>query len=115
MAKQLNLEFDTSDLQLKGEAPDNLPPSSIELSSRVINTMVMQYSEQKGGGLIKVERSQAYWLRENIEKAVATEVKIIEIPDDVFGFLRKVCREVRMDPNKLLQRVEANIDAVKMD
>lgn len=74
----------------------------------------MNYSDQRGG-LSKVERNQVYWLRENLEKAVATEIKTLEVPDDIFGFLRKVFREVKMTPDKILQRVEANIDAVKMD
>lgn len=110
--KALNLEFDITDLQLKPEA--GVVPTAIELSRRIIQVVIMQYSEQRGG-LIKAERNQSYWLRKELEKAAATEIKILEIPDDIFGFLRKVFREVKMPPDKILEKVEANLDAVKME
>jgi len=112
MAKQLNLDFETKDLGLKPEA--GAIPSAVELSRRIINVVIMQYSEQRGG-LIKAERAQAYWLRDALEKAAATDVKVLEAPNDVVGFLRKVFREVRMAPDKLLEIVEANVDKIKMD
>jgi hypothetical protein len=110
--KTLNLEFDTADLQLKPEA--GVVPGAVELSRRIINVVIMQYSEQRGG-FIKAERGQAYWLREALEKAAATEAKTIDIPDDVFGFLRKVFREVKMPPDRILQMVEQRLDEVKYD
>lgn len=109
MAKQLNLDFDTKDIQLKPEAGGT--PTAIELSRRIIQVVIMNYSDQRGG-LIKAERNQAYWLRKELEKATATETKILEVPDDIMGFLRKVFREVKMPPDAILQKVEDNIDSV---
>lgn len=110
--RQLNLDFDTSDLEIKPEA--GVVPSALELSRRIIIVVINQYSEQRGG-LIKAERNQSYWLRKELEKAVATEIKVLELPDDVCGFLRKVFREVKMPPDKLLEKVENNIDAINMN
>ena len=112
--KSLNLDFNTEGLQLKPEA-GGVVPSASELSRRIINIVIMNYSDQRGG-LVKLERNQAYWLREALEKAVATEQKTLEdIPADIVGFLRKVFREVKMPPDRILEAVEQNIDAVKME
>ncbi len=112
--KVLSLEFDTSDLQLKAEGEAGIP-KSMELTKRIIIVAVRQYADQQRGGVMKLERNQSKWLYENLEKAAACEDKTIEIPDDVFGFLRKVFRETPLPPmDKILDRVEANIDAVKV-
>ena len=109
--RQLNLDFDVTGLGLKPEA-NGETPKAIELSRRIIIIAVRQYSEQHGG-LLKVERGQAKWLQDNLEKAVAIDVKIVDIADDVFGFLRKVFRDTRLPAmDHILSMVEANIDAV---
>ena len=114
MAKTLNLDFDTTDLQLKPEAGGTIP-NAIELSRRIIQIVIMNYSDQRGG-LIKMERSQAYWLRKELEKAAATEQKELkDIPSDIVGFLRKVFREVKMPPDRILEAVEKNIDEIPVD
>lgn len=113
--KILNLEFDTSDLNLKPEPPDNKTPNAIELSKRIICVAVREYGAQHNG-LLKPERKQARWLHDELEKASATEMKTIEVPPDIFGFLRKVFRETRLPAmDKILDRVEANIDSVKVE
>ena len=107
--KTLSLEFEMNDLKL--QEPD-LKLGSAEFMKRVIASAVMQYSDQHNG-IGKLERNQAYWLRETLERAVKDDMKEVEIADDVFGFLRKVFRDTRLIPDKILERVERNIDAVK--
>jgi len=112
--KQLNLDFDVTDLNLKAEATGEAP-KAIELTRRIIVIAVRQYSEQSRG-LLKIERGQAKWLQDNLEKAIATDILTLDVPDDVFGFLRKVFRETKLPAmDHILSRVEANIDAVKND
>ncbi len=111
--KQLKLDFDTAGMEIKPEA-GGVVPGSIEISRRCIMVVIHTYAEQKGG-LIRIERKQTAWIRAELEKAVATEMKVLEMPDDVSGFLRMVFREVKMPPDRLLEAVEKNIDAIKMD
>lgn len=111
----LSLEFDTSDLNLKPEPPDNVLPTAIELSKRIIIVAVREYGAQHNG-LLKPERKQAKWLHDELEKASATELKSIEVPPDIFGFLRKVFRETRLPAmDKAFDRCEQNIDDVKVE
>ena len=113
MSKTLNLEFVTDDLALKPEA--GVVPTAIELSKRIIVIAVRQYADQHQG-LLKVERKQSKWLYDELEKAAAIEMKTLDIPDDIFGFLRKVFRETKLPVmDKILDRVESNIDAVMME
>lgn len=112
--KTLNLEFKTEDLHLKPEGEAGVP-TSIELSKRIIIFVIREYCAQVHN-VLKPERKQARWLYDELEKAAATELKTIELPDDICGFLRKVFRETRlpaMDPT--VDRIEKNIDDIKMD
>jgi hypothetical protein len=111
--KSMNLIFDTKELGLKPEAGGD-PASAQELSRRVVGFAIAQYTEQRGG-LIKQERSQAYWLRKELEKTAATNAATLEMPDDVSGFLRKVFREVKLAADLIIEKVEANVDAIKME
>ena len=120
MSKILKLDFDTKELKLKGEAPENKPPSATELTRRIIGNMIFMYSEmtnmsKRNQGLLKMERSQAYWLQSNLEIASKDKLLEIEIPDDVFGFLRKIFRDTPASPDKIMECVERNIDSVKVE
>ena len=114
MSKVLKLDFATAGLQLKPEPPENKTPSATELTRRIIGNIIFMYTEQRNG-LMKIERSQAYWLQGNLKEASEQKLLELEIPDDVFGFLRKIFREVKASPDKLMECVEGNIDSVKME
>jgi len=114
MSKILKLDFDTADLKLKPEPPENKVPTAPELSRRIIGNMIFMYTEQHQG-LIKMERNQAYWLQGNLKIAVEAGDQVIELPDDVCGFLRKIFRETKASPDRIMELVEGNLDAVKME
>ena len=113
MSKVLKLDFPTDDLKLKPEPPENKVPTAPELMRRIIGNIIFMYTQQKEG-LIKMERNQAYWLQGNLKAATEKQALTLEIPDDVFGFLRKIFRETKASPDKLMEMVEGNIDAVPM-
>ena len=113
MSKILSLTFDTADLKLKPEPPENKAPTATELTRRIIGNMIYMYSEQ-ARGLTKIERGQAYWLQDNLKTASEGGQLELSLPDDVFGFLRKLFRDTKANPDKILQCVERNIDNVPM-
>ena len=114
MSKVLTLTFDTTELKLKGEPPENKVPTTQELTRRIICNVLYMFAEQHQG-LTKIERGQAYWLQNNLKVASDTKLLELEIPDDIFGFLRKIFREVKASPDKIMECVEKNIDEVKME
>lgn len=117
MSKLFKLDFDTTELKLKPETDKDgkvITPTPTELTRRIIGNMIYLYSEQKGG-LLKLERNQTYWLQGALKKASEDKLTEIDLPDDIMGFLRKIFRETRAIPDLILQRVEENIDAVKME
>ena len=111
--KILSLDFETTDITLHPDSPDKKLASTAELSKRVLLLAVHQYANQVGG-LIKSERSLYYSIVKMLERAVKDDLKEIEFPDDIFGFIRKIFRETKLPVDKVIEAVEKNIDAVIM-
>jgi len=107
--KNLSLKIDTSKLKLE-EQDKKLSP--IEMSTKVIMNVLIQYSQQNRG-LLKDERNQIYKLDSIFEEAVKNKTEIIELDDKDIGFIRKCFKDTRLTPNDLLHLVEVNIDNIK--
>lgn len=112
--KTLSLEFDTTDLKLSPESSEKKLPNATELSKRVLLLAVSLYSNQYRG-LAKPERKLYYELTNILENTVKDNLKMVELSDEVFGFIRKVFREARLPVDKAIEAIEKNIDAVIME
>lgn len=118
--KLFSLVFKTDDLNLEKEVGDVIPTAQ-ELTKRIVIVAVREYAKTKSQnrgsnvpGLLKPERKQSVWLSEELEKAAATELKELELPDDIAGFIRKVFRETPLPAmDRILDRVEVNVDNIR--
>ncbi len=112
--KTLNLQVDLEGIKFGDDLKDK---SSAEVASEVIQNIILSYGMQERG-LSEEDRRKYYKICDALEKAIKSHNGVdtpcnIELEDDWMGFLRKCKRESKLMPNKLIQRVEAIIDAVK--
>lgn len=107
--RKLNLKINTEGLEL-GEEEKKLSP--IELCTRIIGNVMFGYSTQVRG-LSKSERQQFWKINKLFDKAVKENIEVVELDVNDSGFIRKCFRETKLNPNNLLERVEATIDAIE--
>jgi len=93
----------------------DLPPQDAARSIQDLVGVVLQnimHSYAKNG-LRKDERKMYYAVVGKMDAAVSEKAEEIQLEDDEVGFLRKCSREAQMIPNRLLERVEKNIDDIE--
>ena len=102
------------DFKISVEGLD-LPPQDVERTNQELVSIVMHnimHSYAKNG-LRKDERNQYYRIVDVMDEAVKMKADEIELEDQDAGFLKKCAREAQMIPNRLLQRIEDAIEAIK--
>lgn len=109
MSKILDLEIDINGIDLSEE---DKALSNIAVASKIIQDICMVYSSQIKG-LAKNERKLFYDLVKELKEAEVNGSKTIELSDTIVGFIRKCFQEVKLNPTKLLSRVEEKIDAIR--
>jgi hypothetical protein len=107
--KKVPVIIDITDLNL-GEEEKEL--TGVDLFGNVIRQVILAYSKQING-LVKGERQQFYEIDTKLDLARVNNLEFIELEDNTCGFLRKCFREAKLNPNKLLEKVEEIINNIE--
>lgn len=109
MSKVLNLDVDMSTLDLN---PKEKEMNKLEIVAKVIENVCLGYSSQVKG-LNKGDRTTFYALLNSLDSSVAQNNATLELDDQTVAFLRTCFKETKLNPTKLLELVEKNIENIK--
>ena len=107
--KSINMEISLDGLNL---SPEDKNLSACEIFGKMIDGIIMSYSQMKQG-LTDKERRQYYKILDVIGDVLKNNDTEMNLEDSEFGFLKTCKQDTKMMPNKLLRRVEDKIEAVK--
>ena len=116
--KTLKLVFSKEGInfvQPRDEGEGEMPIQQVTYN--IIRNIIMTYAQEKRG-LQEEERRLYYKICDAFEKLLKNKgngkmPEEIKLEDNWMGFIRKCKKEVRMNPDMALQRVEELIDSVE--
>lgn len=108
--KTLSLKISTEGLKLN---PEDSKMSTAELVAMVIKNVMLGWGQQQPKGMQEEDRRLFYKICDALEKAVKDKVEAIDLEDTWMGFIRKCKKEIGMNPNELIRRIEELIENVK--
>lgn len=107
--KKINLDIDLKDIELN---ESDKKRTASELCMLVVSNIMLTYAS-RSQGFKEDDRRIYYKIQDTFDKALKDGATEVDLEDAEMEFLRKCKRECLLIPNKLLQRVEELIDAVK--
>ena len=113
--KKLGLVFKKDGINFGEDEAKSLPIQQVTYN--IIRNIILSYA-QANRGLGEEERRMYYKICDAFEKALKNKdngkmAEEIQLEDQWMGFIRKCKKEVRMNPDMALKRVEELIDAVE--